>query len=98
MNSLIEKITGLDKMSDQMIATDMLIAAKSGVQNYSIALTETTSPEVRKILRNQLDDAITIHEVISMFMVKRGYYFPYDMKQQYEVDMNTTDTTLKLMK
>lgn len=42
MNALIESLTGMNKMSDQVIATDFLIAAKSGVRNYAIALTETT--------------------------------------------------------
>lgn len=43
MNGLIETLTGMDKMTDQVIATDFLISAKSGVQNYAVAITETTS-------------------------------------------------------
>jgi similar to spore coat protein len=97
MNALIENLTGMSKMSDQVIATDLLIAAKSGVQNYAIALTETTSPEVRKVLRNQLNDAITIQETIANYMVKKGYYHAYDLQEQYKVDMKTTDVALKLV-
>jgi similar to spore coat protein len=97
MNALIENLTGMSKMSDQVIATDLLISAKSGVQNYAIALTETTSPQVRKVLRNQLNDAITIHETIANYMVKKGYYHAYDLQEQYKVDMKTTDTALKLV-
>jgi similar to spore coat protein len=96
MNSIIETLTGMDKMTDQVIATDLLIAAKSAVRNYSIALTETTSQEVRTILRKQLNDAITSHETISNYMIKKGYYNAYNLQEQYKVDMQTTETALSL--
>ena len=96
MNSIIESLTGMDKMSDQVIATDFLIAAKSGVRNYAIAITETTSPEVRIILKKQLKDAIRAHEKISNYMMENGYYYAYDMQEQFNVDMKTTKAALKL--
>lgn len=96
MNAIIESITGMNKMSDQVIATDFLIAAKSGVRNYAIALTETTNSEVRNILRKQLKDAISTHRKIFNYMVDRGYYDPYSMEKQLEIDMTTTDTALNL--
>ncbi|MDP4143643.1 MAG: spore coat protein [Bacillota bacterium] len=96
MNTLIERITGMDKMSDQVIATDFLVSAKSAVRNYSIALTETTSPQVRAVLRKQLNDAITSHEAITNYMMKNGYYHAYNLHEQYKVDMKTTATALNL--
>lgn len=96
MNSIIESLTGMDKMSDQVIATDFLIAAKSGVRNYAIAITETTSPEVRIILKKQLKDAIRTHEKISNYMMENSYYYAYDMQEQFNVDMKTTEVALKL--
>lgn len=98
MNALIESLTGMNKLSDQVIATDLLVSAKSAVRNYSIALTETTSQEVRAVLRKQLSDAITAHETISNYMMKKGYYNAYDLQEQYKVDMQTTDTALNLIK
>ena len=96
MNGLIEMLTGMDKLSDQVIATDFLIAAKSGVQNYSIALTETTSPELRTALKKQLNDAINTHETISDYMMKKGYYHAYNLQEQYKVDMKMAETALGL--
>lgn len=96
MNGIIESLTGMNKLSDQVIATDFLISAKSGVRNYSIALTETYSPEIRVALKKHLDDAINTHETISNYMMKKGYYHAYNMQEQFEVDMKTTDTALKL--
>ncbi|ALB47212.1 MULTISPECIES: spore coat protein [Clostridium] len=98
MNGLIESLTGMSKMTDQVIATDFLISAKSGVQNYAVAITESTSLEVRAILKKQLQDAIQTHEKISNYMMEKGYYNAYDLGEQYKVDMETTDTTLGLTK
>lgn len=98
MEGLMESLAGIKEMSDQVIATDFLISAKSGVQNYAVAITETTSPEVRMILRGQLKDAIATHEKIFNYMMKKGYYNAYDMREQYKVDMKTTDTTLSITK
>ncbi len=50
MNSIIENMTGMNGMTDQVIASDLLIAAKSGIKNYALALTESTSSEVRNVL------------------------------------------------
>ncbi|AGX43860.1 spore coat protein F precursor [Clostridium saccharobutylicum] len=98
MNGLIETLTGMDKMTDQVIATDFLISAKSGVQNYAVAITETTSPEVRLVLRKQLEDAIVTHDKISNYMMEKGYYHAYNMQEQLKVDINTTDVALNLVK
>jgi similar to spore coat protein len=96
MNSIIESFTGMNKLSDQVIATDFLISAKNAVINFSVALTEVISPEVRVVLRKQLNDAIATHEIISNYMMKKGYYHAYDLQEQFKVDMQTTDIALKL--
>lgn len=87
MNNLVKNVIGMGDMSDQIIAADFLVSAKSGIQNYAVAITETTSPHVRAILRSQLNDAIMTHDAISDFMMKKGFYHAYDMDEQYKVDM-----------
>lgn len=96
MNKLFKNLIGMGKMSDQVIATDFLIAAKSGVQNYAMAITETASPEIRKVLREQLRDAIETHEIISRYMMEKGYYHTHNLNEQFLLDMQTTDTALRL--
>ncbi|MCM0647806.1 spore coat protein [Clostridium swellfunianum] len=96
MNALIEKLTGMDKLSDQVIATDFLISAKAGIQNYAVAITETTSDEIRETLKRQLNDTIDAHEAITNYMIKRGFYNAYDLHEQYKVDMQVTETALSL--
>jgi similar to spore coat protein len=96
MNGLIERLTGLDRLSDQVIATDFLIATKTGIRNYGVAISETTSREVRDTLRLQLGDAIKTHEVITNYMMNNGFYHAYNPQEQYQLDMQTTDTALNL--
>jgi similar to spore coat protein len=96
MNTIVEMLTGMDKLTDQVIATDFLIAAKNGVINYSMALTETTSPKVREVLKKQLTQAIATHGTISNYMMKKGYYHAYDVQEQFKVDLEVAETALTL--
>ncbi|GIP19448.1 spore coat protein [Paenibacillus montaniterrae] len=97
MNPIMENLTGMNVLSDQVIATDFLIAAKSGVRNYALALTETASPQVREALKNQLNQAIATHEKITNLMISRGWYNAYDMNQQLQMDIQNTDTALNMV-
>ncbi|TCN27208.1 spore coat protein [Mesobacillus foraminis] len=96
MNQLIQKLTGMGGMTDQVIATDFLISAKSGVRNYAVAITEAGTPELRAALREQLREAIATHEKITNYMVAKGYYHPHDLTKQLQVDITVSDTALKL--
>jgi len=53
----------------QIIATDFLIGAKSNIKSYAAAFYETASPNVRNILTHQLNDAISMHEKITNYMI-----------------------------
>jgi similar to spore coat protein len=78
------------------MATDFLISAKSGIRNIAFAITETASPELRAALKEQLRVAVETHEGISNYMVSKGYYHPYDLNQQIQVDMITSKDALEL--
>lgn len=98
MNNLMKKLTGLSSMTNQVIATDMLVSAKSNVRNYALALTETTSPDIRSILRRHLNDAIESHKKISDYMIEHEYYLPNDLSEKIQLNIDTTDTALSLSK
>lgn len=83
-------------MNDQMIAADFLASTKSGMKNYASAISETASPEVRDVLKKQLDDAICMHEKITEYMMKKGFYNAHDPQQQFKMDMQAADTALNL--
>jgi similar to spore coat protein len=67
----MKNLMGMGGMSDQVIATDFLISAKAGVRNIPLALTESGSPEVREMLREQLRIAVETHEKITNYMISR---------------------------
>jgi len=96
LNNILQNLIGMGDMTEQVIATDFLLAAKSGVKNYAAAISETATPEVREVLRRQLSDAIETHERISNYMIDKGYYNVYDPHQQLMVDLDSVETVMKL--
>lgn len=96
MNQLIQSLTGMGGMTDQIIATDFLISVKSSIKDYSAAITETATPELRATLREQLRSAIETHEKMTNYMMAKGYYHPHDLSNQLQVDLTASRTALNL--
>lgn len=96
MISLLQNLAGMGNMTEQVIATDFLLAAKAGVRNYSAAISEATSPEVREVLRRHLHTAVATHEKILDYMIRNGYYHTYNPPEQLAVDLQTSDTVLRI--
>ncbi|MGN7940864.1 MULTISPECIES: spore coat protein [Bacillaceae] len=96
MNDMMQNMAGMGAMTDQVVATDFLIAAKTGVKNLALAITESSTPEVRDTLKQYLNDAVDTHEQIFHYMVKKGYYHPNNMSEQLTVDLNAAKTAMDL--
>jgi similar to spore coat protein len=96
MTNIIQNMAGMGNMTEQVIATDFLIASKTAIRNYATALSETATPEVRDTLRRQFDVAVGTHERITNYMMNKGYYHAYNPQEQIRVDMKATDTVLGL--
>ncbi|MDF2680527.1 MAG: spore coat protein [Brevibacillus sp.] len=96
MNSIIQSLTGMGGMTDQVVAMDFLISAKSGVRNYAMALTETGTPEMKATLTKQLEEAIDMHEKISTYMIDQGWYRPWNVDEQIQLDQQNIQTALNL--
>ncbi|KKB33772.1 spore coat protein [Bacillus thermotolerans] len=84
-----------DIMDDQAIATDLLLSAKAGVRNLAVAITETATPEVKKVLRKELDNAIDLHDKLAQYMIDNEMYHAYDLKEQVKSDLEKADKALK---
>lgn len=82
------------KLNEQTIASDLLIFAKTGVKTYASALTESATPEVRTLLKRQLDEAVSFQEQVSSFMMKKGWYDAYNMDQQIQKDLSMSQNTM----
>lgn len=87
MNSIIESLTGMKALTDQVVAMDLLISAKSGVRNYAIALTESGTPEIKHTLTRHLEEALDMHERISSYMVEKGWYHAFDTHEQIQLNL-----------
>ncbi|MEH7118756.1 spore coat protein [Neobacillus vireti] len=96
MNQMNQNMSGMSGMTDQVVATDFLITAKTGIKNLALAITETSTKEVRNTLTQYLNDAIKTHEQISDYMISKGYYNPDNLSRQLEMDITASQTAINL--
>lgn len=87
---------GMPKLADSTFAMDFLLSVKNGVRNYGIAITETTNPALRKVLQNQMETSINLHQEISELMIKKGWLHPYNFKEQYPLDIKSAETAVQI--
>jgi similar to spore coat protein len=83
---------GMPKLVDASMSTAFLLNVKSGVRNCAIALTEAASPEVRAVLRTQLDNGLNMHEELSNLMINKGWLNPVDLDRQFQMDLESSQT------
>jgi spore coat protein CotF len=76
----------MPEMADMTFAMDFLIRVKEGVRNTAIALTETASEGARAILRKQLHQGIALHQEVSDLMMRKKWFHPYELNEQYKLD------------
>ncbi|NBD28371.1 spore coat protein [Paenibacillus glycinis] len=86
----------MPEMADMTFATDFLLRAKEGVRNLSVALTETASPDVRALLRNHLKQGIAMHQEITDLMIRKKWFHPYELNEQYQLDQLSANNTVMI--
>ncbi|WP_062047287.1 spore coat protein [Bacillus sp. JCM 19034] len=98
MNDYLDPINsvGMPEQVDSAIALDLLITAKEAVRNYSIALTEAASPEVRTVIRNQMEAAIDYQNEVKELMIQKKWFFPYDVSEQQLLDLKAAQTAIDI--
>lgn len=84
-----------DAVLEGFLAGDLLAVWKTAVRNYSIAITETATPSVRKVLKKQLNSAIDMHAKVFHFMEKTGKYPAYDLEKLLAGDVSLARKALK---
>ena len=97
MTTKTEKLNNLKSIiNDQTIATDLLLASKSGVRSLAVAITETATPEVKKVLKKELETAIDLHDKIAQYMIEKEMYHAYDLKEQVSQDLKNAEEALEI--
>ena len=89
-----QSMSGTSPMDDQIVASDLLISAKTEVKSYASALTEAATQEVRTILKRQMDEAISFHEQVCDFMIQKGWYNAYNTSEQIKMDLSQAQSTI----
>lgn len=89
---------GINQLTDRVIASDLLMCAKLGINIYTHAITESATPAIRTMLKKQLDQAITFQEQVSAYMADRGWYNAADMVEQLKTDVKKTQETMSMLK
>jgi len=92
----IRNAEGMPKLIDTTMSMGFLLNAKSGVRNCAIALTEAASPEVRTVLRIELDNAIHMHEEVYTLMIDKGWFHPIDLDKQFQMDLESSQTAVQI--
>jgi len=97
MTTKTEKLNNLKSIiNDQTIATDLLLSSKNGVRSLAVAITETATPEVKKVLKKELETAIDLHDKIAQYMIENEMYHAYDLKEQVSQDLKNAEEALEI--
>lgn len=88
----------MPELADMTFAMDFLVQAKTGVHTLAAALTETMSIEARALLRAQLHQGIALHQEISELMIRKKWFHPHDLTEQYKLDGLAADNTVSIAK
>lgn len=91
-NSVMNSENSKDKvnLTDKDIALDLMADSKATIAVLAKALTETTNPQLRDTLRNQLTACVNSHYRLSDIAIGKGWYDAYtDPKQQLQQDLFT---------
>lgn len=88
----------MPEMADMTLAMDFLLRAKEGVRNIVTALTETTSPDARTLLRTQLHQALALHQETADLMMRKKWFHPYELEKQFQLDQLSADNTVEISK
>lgn len=92
--SFLDTLLGTDnKLGDKDIVLDMIKDSKFSATSLSAAVAEAVNPELRKILKQQLDKAVTEHFELSDIVINKDWYPAQEqpMKQLQEEYQNSKD-------
>lgn len=77
--SLLDRFTDNNsKLESKEIAADMLKDSKYGITSLASATAEAVNPQLRNMLGQQLDKAVTEHFELTDMVIKKGWYPAFD--------------------
>ncbi|HZG71185.1 MAG TPA: spore coat protein [Chondromyces sp.] len=94
----VENAEGMPELADSALAMEFLLTIKTGIRYAAVSLTESRTPEVRNAFRHLLESGLDMHDEVSKFMVEKGWLHPYNVNDQYKIDMKSANTALMIGK
>ncbi|WP_046174766.1 spore coat protein [Domibacillus indicus] len=98
MNDYLDPINsvGMPELVDSAIALEFLMTVKNGIRNCAAALTQSADPEVQLALMEHLEQGIDLHGEVTELMMNKGWFYPYDMDKQMQIDRKSAETALDI--
>lgn len=99
--TMLQNMTGLTgaKITDQVIASDMLAAGKLGCISLTLATLESATPELRQFYQESLNESLREHEQLSHLARERGWYNSYGSPdEQLQQEMKLSEPVVKAAK
>lgn len=79
-----------NQLTEKDIALDLLTSSKTTITTLAKTLTETTNPQLRETLKNQLTACINSHYRLSDISISKGWYNAHeDPSKQLEQDLSS---------
>lgn len=96
MVNISQDVAGATYMTDRDIVTELLMGSKNAIHKFSSVISETTTPKVRDMLRNQLEKILDTHARIMDFALEKAYYHPLDPSRELKDDLKQAYMALDL--
>ncbi|MCK8817137.1 spore coat protein [Natroniella sulfidigena] len=82
MGNLMSSLVNGDNLKDQTVANDMIAGSKSAATAYLSAILESSTPELRSMYTDSLNQILAGHAALTDLAVNKDWYKPYDMPEQ----------------
>lgn len=93
LSNIVQNTTDIN---DEVIAGNMLAAAKSAADAYLNATMTSTTPELRALYSSSLNQVVGGHSALTELSINRGWNKPYDPPTQQLSDVvNKAGTTVQ---
>lgn len=70
------------QLDDQSIARDMIMASKTAVTTYMMAVLDSPTPELRSMFRGALNQTLDEYSALMDLALNRSWLKPYEMPEQ----------------
>jgi similar to spore coat protein len=80
-------------LTEKDIAIDLITSSKATIATLAKAVSETTNPQLREVLKNQLTACVNSHHRLSDIAISKGWYnADTNPQQQLQNELSAINT------